>query len=68
MKISKIPTIFRNQTIYNRDGISMLNQPSGQARPNEPQAPGNENLFIGYIHAQLVGLSPIFWAGLPATI
>ena len=44
----------------------MLNQPASQIGTNEAQAPGNENLFIGYISAQLVILSPIFVAGLPA--
>ncbi len=46
----------------------MLNQSASQVGPNEAQAPGNENLLISYIFAQLVGLSPIFLAGLPTTI
>ena len=29
VKISEITTIFRNQTIHHRDGVSMFNQPSG---------------------------------------
>ena len=68
MKISKVPSVFRNQAVHHRNGISMHNQSASQVGPNEAQAPGNENLLIGYIFAQLVGLSPIFLAGLPTTI
>ena len=46
----------------------MLNQSASQVGTDETQAPGNKNFFLGYIFAQLVGLSPIFLAGLPAEI
>ena len=68
VNISEIPSIFRNQTVHYCDDVTMLNQPSSQVGPNETQAPCNENLLIEYVYAQLMGLSPIFLAGLPATI
>ena len=35
VNISEIPTIFRNQTVYHRDGVPMLNQPAGKVGANK---------------------------------
>ena len=65
VNISKVPSVFRNQAVHHRDGISMLNQSASQVGPNEAQAPGNENLLIGYILLNLWVFLQSFWRDYP---